>query len=137
MGKKCSYVCLRNFSIDPHEKTFSKLRQGSGGSYFINMQQVADKIRIDHAKLRLHLDSEVSSSPAATRHDCNNCIYTLDQESSGAVDNLPVLETSIHADVKQSLVYILRDILLGKTSSHQEKKTHFCISNDMAATLEH
>ena len=52
------------------------------------------------------MDSEVSSSSAATSQDCNNCKYTLDQESSEAVDNLPVLKTSVHADVKQSLVYI-------------------------------
>ena len=30
------YVCLGNFSSDPIEKMFSKLRQGSGGTYFIN-----------------------------------------------------------------------------------------------------
>ena len=70
------------------------------------MQQVTEKIRIDHAKLRLHLDSEVSSSSAAASHDCNNSKYTLDQESSEAVDNLPVLVTFVHADVMQSLVYI-------------------------------
>jgi hypothetical protein len=34
-----SYVLLGNFLSDPLEKAFSKLRQGSGGTYFINMQQ--------------------------------------------------------------------------------------------------
>ena len=87
------------------------------------MQQVTQKIRIDHAKLRLHLDSEVSSSSAATSHDCNNCKYTLDQESSEAVHNFPVLETYVHADVKQSLVYIAGYITRKDNKSSGEQDT--------------
>ena len=34
------YVCLGQFTTDPLEKAFGKLRQGSGGTYFINVQQV-------------------------------------------------------------------------------------------------
>ena len=97
--------------------------KGSGGTYFINVQQVTEKIRIDHAKLRLHLDTEVSSSSAATSHDCNNCKYTLDQESSEAVDNLPVLVTSVHADVMQSLVYIAGYITRKDNKSSGEEDT--------------
>ena len=36
------YVCLGMFSTDPLEKAFSKLRKGSGGTYFINAQQVTE-----------------------------------------------------------------------------------------------
>ena len=32
------YVCLGEFSTDPLQKLFGKLRQGSGGTYFINAQ---------------------------------------------------------------------------------------------------
>ena len=39
------------YSTDPIEKYFSKLRQGSGGTYFINAQSVLKKARIHHAKL--------------------------------------------------------------------------------------
>ena len=98
-----------------------------GGTYFINVQQVAEKISIDHAKLRLHLDSEASSSSAATSHDCNNCKYTLDQESSEAVDNLPVLVTSVHADVKQSLVYIAGYITRKDNKPSGEDDTFFLL----------
>ena len=44
------YVCLGKFSTDMFEKkkkTFGKLRQGSGGSYFITAQQVTEKLRIN------------------------------------------------------------------------------------------
>ena len=33
--KMFSYVMLGNFTSDPIEKEFGKLRQGSGGKYFI------------------------------------------------------------------------------------------------------
>ena len=41
-----NYVCLGHFSSDPIEKIFGKLRQGSGGTYFINVQQVIQKVAI-------------------------------------------------------------------------------------------
>ena len=69
------------------------------------------------------MDSEVNSSSAAASHDCNNCKYTLDQESSEAVHNLPVLETSVHADVKQSQVYIAGYITRKDNKSSGEEDT--------------
>ena len=42
---------LGNFSTDPLEKEFSKLRQGSGGTYFITVQQILEKVNISEAKL--------------------------------------------------------------------------------------
>ena len=50
-----NYVCLGQFSSDPIEKMFGKLRQGSGGTYFINVQQVLQKVTIKKAKLCLDL----------------------------------------------------------------------------------
>ena len=35
------YVCMAEFSTDKLEKAFSKLRQGSGITYFINARQVS------------------------------------------------------------------------------------------------
>ena len=40
------YVLLGYFTSDPLEKEFGKLRQGSGGTYFINIQQVLEKVSI-------------------------------------------------------------------------------------------
>ena len=43
--KQYNYVCLGKFSTDPLEKAFSKFRQSSGGTYFINAQQVIENYR--------------------------------------------------------------------------------------------
>ena len=34
---------LGNFTSDPLEKQFGKLRQGTGGAYFIIVQQILEK----------------------------------------------------------------------------------------------
>ena len=52
-------------------------------------------------------------------------IATLDQESSEAVDNLPVLVTSVHADVMQSLVYIAGYITRKDNKPSGEDDTFF------------
>ena len=44
--KSYDYVCLAEFSTDRLEKSFGKLRIGSGGIYFINAQQVTEKLHI-------------------------------------------------------------------------------------------
>ena len=56
------YVCLGEFSTDVLVKAFGKLRQGSGGSYFITAQQVTEKIRIKQAKLQISLHCELHIS---------------------------------------------------------------------------
>ena len=55
LEKSYDYVCLAEFSTDRLEKSFGKLRQGSGGAYFINAQQVTEKLRISQAQLQLTL----------------------------------------------------------------------------------
>ena len=42
-SRQFQYVCLGEFTTDPLEKAFGKLRQGSGGSYFTNAQQVSQR----------------------------------------------------------------------------------------------
>ena len=49
------YVYLGHFSSDPIEKMFGKSRQGSGGTYFINVQQILQKVNIKKAKLCFNL----------------------------------------------------------------------------------
>ena len=55
------YVFLGKFSTDMIEKAFGNLRQGSGGSYFINAQQVPEKLRIKQAKLQVSLNCDYTS----------------------------------------------------------------------------
>ena len=52
------FVILSEFSTDALEKSFGKLRQGCGGTYFINVQQISEKLSIGNAKLALRQGSE-------------------------------------------------------------------------------
>ena len=47
---------LNKFSTDPLEKSFGKLRQGSGRIYFITVQQIIEKTNIQKASLLLSLN---------------------------------------------------------------------------------
>lgn len=100
------YVLLGQFSTDPLEKEFSKLRQGSGGTYFINVQQITEKTRINRAKLLLSLRSEITVEDAG--HACSDCDFTLesDERACETVDSLEELETSVPAETVAVLVYI-------------------------------
>ena len=48
------YVLLGQFSTDSLEKEFGKLGQGSGGNYFINVQQCIEKLHIKQMSLLLN-----------------------------------------------------------------------------------
>lgn len=104
--KGYKYVCLGEFSTDPLEKAFSKFRQGSGGTYFINAQQITEKIRICRAKLQLKMNSDLLPSTGKNGHNCIDCSYSLDEKASESFDQLPDLEASVTTETKQSLVYI-------------------------------
>ena len=43
----------------PLEKQFGKLRQGCGGTYFITVQQMLEKVGIAKTKLLLNLDLNI------------------------------------------------------------------------------
>ena len=60
--EKYEYVCIGMFFADPLEKTFSKLRQGSGGTYLITAQQVTKNLRIEKTKLQISLDHHMADS---------------------------------------------------------------------------
>ena len=45
------YVILGWFTTDPLEKAFSKLRPGSGGTYFITVQSLIEKVCTQYSKL--------------------------------------------------------------------------------------
>ena len=47
------YVLLGQFSSDPIEKAFSKLRQGSGGAYFVTVVGISDKLALKKSQLYL------------------------------------------------------------------------------------
>ena len=97
------YVILGWFTTDPLEKTFGKLRQGSGGAYFITVQSVVEKIRIQRAKLCLELGVRIEGSDG---HQCEYCVRKLDEFETEVFDSLPDLEDKLNADTMLSLIYI-------------------------------
>jgi hypothetical protein len=98
------FVMLGEFSSDPLEKAFSKLRQGSGGSYFITVQQVLEKLNINHAKLLLQMDANFFDK--VDGHQCVACLRDFNEKESDIFDNLDSLQCGLSDSVKKSLVYI-------------------------------
>ena len=123
--KGFKYVCLGEFSTDPLEKAFSKFRQGSGGTYFINAQQVSEKLRINKAKLHLQLNHDQVSPGCEGHHQCNDCNYALNEEESENFDQLPELEGSLSTDVKENLVYIAGYVARHDTSVAEDTNYYY------------
>ena len=134
------YVLLGQFSTDPLEKQFGKLRQGSGGTYFISVQQIIEKVNISRASLVLSYNVNVDHNEVAG-HACSNCSYELDETGSETFDNLPQLELSVSEENVMALVYIsgyvtrndseLSEIdLLDSTTIYNEKYGQYLRSAD-------
>ena len=102
------YVMLGKFTSDPLEKEFGKLRQGSGGTYFITVQQIMEKVNINKTKLLLSMNELNLTSPSDFQsiHSCSACGYLLDEEAADIFDNLVELENSVTDENKSVLVYI-------------------------------
>ena len=66
-----SYVVLGKYTTDKLEKSFSKLRQGSGGTYFMSVQQILEKIIS-----RRHYLQDNSC------HSCSLCMFEMDEEAA-------------------------------------------------------
>ena len=99
------YVIFGWFTTDPLEKYFSKLRQGSGGTYFISAQSVIEKVRIHRAKLSTALNLDFDADVDST-HQCDTCHRPLTQEECEILDNMEELEKNIQTDVVIGIVYI-------------------------------
>ena len=100
------YDCPGKFTTDYLENEFGKLRQGSGGTYFISVQQVIEKLHIKQSSLLLSLNVNIEDFNVESGHECPACSYVLCEEGSEIFDNLSELEQSISLETKMSLVYI-------------------------------
>ena len=100
------YVMLEWFSTDPLERAFGKLRQGSGGTYFLSAQSVIEKIRIQQAKLSTQLKLDISNDSADDEHECKLCKRLLTDEDCEIFDNLEAVEESVGSDVVAAILYI-------------------------------
>ena len=103
------FVALGNFTTDPLEKQFSKLKQGSGGAYFISVQQALEKNEINKTKVYLKLNPQLLNDVAQTLpsgHSCAKCSFLLPDNLCDLVTNLPALENSLCEETKMVLVYV-------------------------------
>ena len=83
------FVILSEFSIDVLEKSFGKLIQGCGGTYFINVQQISEKLSIGNAKLALHEGIDVSNLEVPAGHACELCSFRMTASELEVLERLP------------------------------------------------
>ena len=100
------FVLLGNYSTGPLEKAFGKLRQGSGGTLFLNVQQIMEKLSINKTKLLLKLNADVDNMNVNIGHECEQCGYLLDDDSAQVFDSLSELEEKVCSETMMSLVHI-------------------------------
>ena len=105
LAKDSSYVMLGWFSSDPIEKAFGKLRQGSGGAYFLTVQSVIEKIHIQTAKLSLQLKLDFREE-STKGHSCDKCKAFLTEQDCETIDNLSTLQDKVFEETIASLIYI-------------------------------
>ena len=103
LGCGNEYVLLGWFTTDPLEKYFGKLRQGSGGTYFITVLTILEKTRILQTKLCLQLGVEIDGDAG---HSCQACNRQFNENEAEVIDNLIVLEDTMSRENMLSLVYI-------------------------------
>ena len=101
-----NYVLPGTFSTDLLEKEFENLCQGSGGTNFITMQQIIEKLNISQAPLLLSTNLDVDSFNIESGHSWFNCSFLLDENLAELFDGLPKLESLILEDTKMVFVYI-------------------------------
>ena len=65
---------------------------------------MAEKTRINKAKLHLTLNQDITSSSQV--HHCNDCDFSLDEEGAEVFDNLPGLEERVDEEVLSNMVHI-------------------------------
>ena len=107
LNHEFDYVPFGHFTTNPLEKEFSKLRQGSGGAYFISVQQALSKVEIHKTKLCLVQNVDIfHAENVVSGHSCSVCTFKPDERLCDIIDNLPRLESEIAVDVKMALVYV-------------------------------
>ena len=115
------YVLLGSFSTDLLEKEFSKLRQGSGGTYFITVKQILEKVNIVKAKLLLKLNNQTVNDlyEMESGHFCGKCSFKLTEKVCDILDCLPEMQSSICNDSMMGLVYKAEYLVAKEGQIHQ------------------
>ena len=119
------YVLLGKFTTDPLENSFGKLRQGSGGTYFINAQQILEKVNLMKTKVLLRLNLDVSGLNSGCGHTCEKCVFHWTHELCELIESLPEMENSVKTEVKCSLVYIAGYVMRKDTNRKEDSFRYF------------
>ncbi|XP_065643884.1 uncharacterized protein LOC136075255 [Hydra vulgaris] len=122
LSNGAKYVILGWFSTDPLEKAFPKLRQGSGGTYFINAKSVIEKIIIQHTKLILQLDIPVDNIDG---HTCDICFRDISTDEKELLDNIHDLESSVNKSTLVAIVYIVGYVQKSEIKIY-DNSTNYC-----------
>ena len=105
LSRSHQYVLIGHFTTYPLEKEFSKLRQASGGTYFLSFQQVVEKLDISKTKQLLKLKEDVRNLEVDVGHRCSKCCFSLDEVTCDIFDSLPKLEENVADETKMALVH--------------------------------
>ena len=103
-------MLLGQSTTDPFEKEFSKLRQGSGGTYFINVQQCIAKLNFKQTSLLLYQNISIDSFEVKPGQQHTAYDYKFCEEGSEIFDNLKKIESFLSDEIKMALIYIARYI---------------------------
>ena len=71
---------LGEVTTDYLEVIFGELRQGSGGTYFITVQNALEKLRIRKIRFLLQLNTGAVFDEAAG-HECQKCWYSVEENN--------------------------------------------------------
>ena len=103
------YVLLWISTTNHLEKQLGKLRQECcGGTYFITVQQIIEKMAIQKTKFCLLLDNgsslNVTGNHRQSIHACDKCSFIMTENMCTIFDAFPGLENHLPMDTKMTLV---------------------------------
>ena len=102
---KCVSKNLQKIHLitDYLEKMFGKLREGSGGTYFITVQQVSENVSIYKAKLLLQLRVDITDVIDCV-YACTKCGYLPNEDICEMLSKLPELEKILASDIIMAIL---------------------------------
>ena len=106
LSRSHQYVLIGHFTTDPLEKELTKLKQGSGETYFLSFQQVVEKLDISKTKQLLKLKEDVRNLKVDVDHSCSKCCFSLDEVTCEIFDSLTKLVENVDEETKMALVHV-------------------------------
>ena len=116
--KHFNYVLLSQFSADPIEKGFSKLMQGPGRAYFVNVLGIFDKLALKKSQLYLIFNKGEDLNSCDVGHSCEKCNFVSNEHICEMIDNLECIhEKDLSFETLAGIVaYTSQDMLFVATS---------------------